>query len=401
MSQLINKILWQKNRNAKKGTFQKSASVIGVFIGVLSLFLSTLIINDINYLNQGDQELFDENTVIIQKKVTKFTSVGLNSTEFSDEDIQVLKSKDFILDLGKFQSSNFTVGISEYPGDGLPPFYADMFLQSVPDRFIDVDTDWNWNSDAKFVPIILPRQFLLLVNYGIAQSQNLPQISEDLLSAARLKLHLSNGKEKYVLTGKVVGLSHKISSILVPNNFLTTYNQKLASNRKQITQRLFIKLKEGSHGEFESLIEDMNLDINQQDLLISKIKTIIFVIAIIFFLLALIIVFLAILNLIQFVLLLLNQSQQEISILFLLGYTQKSIQKVLLKYVFKRFGTITVLGIIASVTLKFLIINPYIITNGLSPGKHQLILTFFVALIFLIIFSMFIFASIKKAVKKL
>ena len=53
----------------------------------------------------------------------------MNSTEFTTEDLKEIKSKEFILDVAPFKSANYQVGISEYPGDGLPSFYADMFFQ--------------------------------------------------------------------------------------------------------------------------------------------------------------------------------------------------------------------------------------------------------------------------------
>ena len=80
------------------------------------------------------------------------------------------------------------------------------------------------SKQSEFVPIILPRDFLMLINYGIAESQGLPQISEDLLAAARLKINMSGHGKRGHETGKVVGFSDKISSILVPESFLEYSN---------------------------------------------------------------------------------------------------------------------------------------------------------------------------------
>ena len=253
---LVHKILFQSKNN-----LQIIFSGLGVFLGLSALLLSVLLFNDVKSYQQSDKELFGENSIIIQKKVTKFTSIGLNSTEFSEEDISILKQKEFIEKVAPFESANYKVGISEYPGDGLPPFYADMFFQSIPDEFIDVDTEWKWDENSEFVPIILPRDFLMLINYGIAESQGMPQISEDLLAAARLQIHMSGQQKKGQELGKVVGFSHKISSILVPKSFLDYSNQIYGSEQQKMPLRLFITIKDGSFGEFQTLMDDMNLDL--------------------------------------------------------------------------------------------------------------------------------------------
>lgn len=397
---LVRKILFQKF-NHQKVNFQLLFSFVVSFIGLITLFLSILLLNDLAIFNGNDDKMFDDNAIIIQKKVTKFTSLGLNDTGFTQEEINELKQKSFITDLAPFKSAKSSVGISEYPGDGLPPFYSDMFFQSVPDRFIDVEANWEWNKDNKYVPIILPRQFLLLFNYGIAQSQGLPQVSEELLSAARMKIHLKGNNKQGEFTGKVVGLSHKISSILVPDSFLEFANNNYGNSKTQNPQRLFITIKDGSFNELESLMTDMNLDINEQDLLLSKIKTTLQVIITIFLLLSIIIILLAIINMIQYNLLLLNRSKKEIEILFLLGYPLKSIQKVMLNYLLKTFGIITALSMIITLTTKFMLINPFIESSGIKIGEHQLLLTIFIGIIMYILFILFNFVSLKKALNRL
>jgi hypothetical protein len=397
---LIKHILFQKF-NHQKVNYQLVFSFIVSFIGLITLFLSILLLNDLFFFNGSDDKMFDDNAIIIQKKVTKFTSLGLNDTGFTKEEIDELKQKSFITDLAPFKSASSSVAISEYPGDGLPPFYSDMFFQSVPDRFLDVEANWKWNKNSKYVPIILPRQFLLLFNYGIAQSQGLPQVSEDLLSAARMKIHLKGHQNQSEFTGKVIGLSHKISSILVPESFLEFTNKKYGNSTIQNPQRLFITIKDGSFNELKSLMTDMNLDINEQDLLMSKIKTTLQVIITIFLILSIIIVVLAIFNMVQYNLLLLNRAKKEIEILFLLGYPLNTVLKVMLNYLLRTFGIITALSITVALTIKFMFINPFIESSGIKIGEYQLILTFFIGLTMYLLFIIFNFVSIKKGLKKL
>ena len=62
------------------------------------------------------------------------------------------------------------------------PFYTDLFFESVPDEFIDVKSnDWKWNGNSQFIPMIVPNIFLDMYNFGFAASQNLPQLSQQLV----------------------------------------------------------------------------------------------------------------------------------------------------------------------------------------------------------------------------
>ena len=182
---MLKKILFRNSTN-----FQFVFATIGALVGLTALCLSFQLTLDVQSFHSGEEDLFGPNSVVIQKKVTKLSSLGMNNTDFTDEEIEDLRNKEFITDVAPFESADFRVAISEVKGDGLPPFYADMFFQSIPDRFLDLDVDWEWNENSEYIPIVLPRDFIMIINYGIAQSQGFNQISEELLMAARLTIHI-------------------------------------------------------------------------------------------------------------------------------------------------------------------------------------------------------------------
>jgi len=396
MKSLLKNILFHS-----KSTTQVILSTIGAFIGMLALLFSVLLLNDIKSFQNSDDDLLSSNSVIIQKKVTKFTTIGLNSTEFTADDIEELKQKEFIEKVAAFQSANYGVGISEYPNDGLPSFYADLFFQSIPDEFIDVETNWNWNEDSEFVPIILPRDFLMLINYGIAESQGMPQISEDLLAVARLKIHMNGKNKRGKITGKVVGFSQKISSVLVPESFLNYSNNLYGSSNVKLPQRLFLKVKKGSHGQLESLMDDMNLDIKKSALDLSKIKTFVSVIILVFLIFAILIILLSILGFVQYIQLLLNKSKQDIVILNRIGYKFETLLKVMLIHFSKVFIVISSIASVTVLSVKFLLINPLLQKNGIEVANNQIGLCLIVVLFCIIGFVLLNYQSIKLTLKKI
>ena len=78
---------------------------------------------------------------------------------------------------------------------------TDMFFESVPDDFVDI----KWPASATShdagqmseVPIILPRTYLALYNFGFAQTKNLPKLSEGVVSMIPMDIRLRGeaGKE--------------------------------------------------------------------------------------------------------------------------------------------------------------------------------------------------------------
>lgn len=360
-------------------TFQFVMASLGSLIGLTALLISFQLILDIRTFHSSEKELFGPNSVVIQKRVTKLTTIGMNSTEFSPEDIETLRSKDFITDIAPFQSADFKVGISEVPGDGLPHFYADMFFQSIPDRFMDINVDWEWNEKSEYIPIVLPRDFIMIINYGFAQSQGINQISEELLMAARLTIHIDGNGQKTTMIGRVVGFSQKISSILVPENFLT-YANGIYSNGNIINPtRVFITTKDDSYGELEELMEEMNLDISQASIDVAKIKMIITVVIGIFGIASLLIMLLSLMGFIQYSQLMLSKVSYEIKTLLRIGYPIKSIVKTFIFQLTLLFGVITLLSVIITATVGLWVIDPWLDRNGIHLEKSGLVPALFLA----------------------
>ncbi|MCH2234112.1 MAG: hypothetical protein MK078_07655 [Crocinitomicaceae bacterium] len=387
---------------AHKSNLQFVFATLGTLIGLTSLLLSAQLILDVQSFQSNEEELFGPNSVVIQKKVTKLTTIGMNSTEFTPEDIKGLEEKEFITDVAPFQSSDFKVGISEVEGDGLPHFYADMFFQAIPDRFMDVkNTEWEWNVNSEYIPIVLPRDFIMIINYGFAQSQGINQISEELLMAARLQIYINGNGQKTTKIGRVVGFSQKISSILVPEDFLKIMNKQYGNGNILNPSRVFITIKDDSYGELEELMEEHNLDINQSAIDVVKIKTIVAVVIGIFGIAAILIMLLSLLGFIQYSQLVLSKASYEIRTLLRIGYAVRSIVKTFIKQLSLTFGIITISAIGIMFAVKLLVINPWLEDHGISIGASGITISLFIGIISLVLFIVANYLNISRTVKRL
>ncbi|MEX1001845.1 MAG: hypothetical protein WDZ35_07010 [Crocinitomicaceae bacterium] len=393
---MLRKILFRNSTN-----FQFIFATIGALVGLTALCLSFQLMLDVRSFHSGEDELFGPNSVVIQKKVTKFSTLGMNSTDFTEEDIQALQNKTFITDVAPFQSADFQVAISEVKGDGLPPFYADMFFQSIPDRFMDIEVDWEWNENSEYIPIVLPKDFIMIINYGIAQSQGFNQISEELLMAARLNIHLKGETKKEIMMGRVVGFSQKISSILVPQSFLDYANAKYGSGNKVSPSRVFITIKDDSYGELEDLMEEMNLDIAKSAIDVVKIKTIIGVIIGIFGIAALLITLLSLMGFVQYSQLVLSKASYEIQTLLRIGYSVKMIVKTFILQMAIIFGAITLAAISVMLITKIAFVDTWLDKNGIHLEESSILPTIGLALLCFILFILSNYLNVRKTVRQL
>lgn len=393
---MLRKLLFRNSTN-----FQFVFATAGALIGLTALLLSFQLILDVRSFHSAEKELFGPNSVVIQKKVTKLTTIGMNSTEFTPEDIEALRNKEFITDVAPFQSADFKVGISEVPGDGLPHFYADMFFQAIPDRFMDVDVDWSWNEKSEYIPIVLPRDFIMIINYGFAQSQGINQISEELLMAARLTIHIDGNGKKTTMMGRVVGFSQKISSILVPESFLE-YANGIYSNGNIINPtRVFITTKDDSYGELEALMDEMNLDISQASIDVAKIKTIITVVIGIFGVAALLIMLLSLMGFVQYSQLVLSKVSYEIKTLIRIGYSVKSIVMTFIVQMVLIFGIITLSSIGIMTLVNLFVVSTWLDENGIHLEKSGLLPSILLALVCFGLFISSNYLSVRKTIFKL
>ena len=120
---------------------------------------------------------------------------------------------------------------------------TDMFFESVPDEFVDIKLDkWHFDENTHTIPIIIPRNYLNLYNFGFAQSRSLPKLSEGLMSLIQMDIMMrGNGRvEQY--KGNIVGFSNRLNTILVPQSFMKWANENFAPNAEAQPARLIIEV---------------------------------------------------------------------------------------------------------------------------------------------------------------
>ena len=266
------------------------------------------------------------NFLVINKKID-----GNNtSNTLSAADINKLKSQFFVETIGQLTSSRFKVS-AQSPSERYP-FYTDLFFESVPNEFIDVySTDWIWKQGSTNIPMIIPNQFLDLYNFGFAPSQNLIQLTQSMVMALPVVINIHHNGQVIPFTGRVVGFSDRISSVLVPQNFLDWANSQFGSQQAGETSRVVIKTKDPGNPALVQYLKENNLVTDADKTRFSKYRQIVNAVVSASWITGAIMLLFALLVLSLFIQLTISSTKKEIALLVTLGASPKQLQQFLLK----------------------------------------------------------------------
>lgn len=235
--------------------WQLAGFFLSSVVGVSILLFGICFFSDVAPLLSGNSSLMEDEYVILTKTVNPLKSFksGRGNT-FSADEIADIASRDFTKAAGEFTASDFSIYAEVNIGGMI--MSTDMFFESVPDEFVDIpDENWEYSQGDTFVPVIIPRNYLDLYNFAFAPAQNLPQLSEELVKSIDITFHIS-GKKSGKFTGRIIGLSNRINTILVPGAFLAYANDTYGYGQKIQPLRLILKTDDISDAGFISFMKD-------------------------------------------------------------------------------------------------------------------------------------------------
>ena len=385
--------LFFKYQNKK----QLTLALVGTFLGLFFLFTSLHFLHKI-YTYGENSEMLSKNTIVIQKKVTSGPLLGLNNPEFSDEQIDEVRSMEFVESCDPIRSNTFDVVLS-IDDPLIPAFNSNIYVQSVHEDYLDVKTDhWDWDEGSKTLPIIMPRDFLMMMNNFLSAS-NIPQLSDDLVLDLKIDLNIGPRNYRETIHARIVGFTNELSSILVPESFLNWANQKYGEKEKEVISQLVVKSKDGQFGLLENYLEENEFESKKSQLLIAKLKSTLGVLLTIISAISLLAVFLSMLVLIQYLQLIMTKNDYEIRTLLRLGHAPNQLIQVFLRYFMSLFSVVTVLSLLLFIPAKYYL-QQIFISNGISLDSSLSIYLFLLVIFVFIVFALSIWLSTKKRIYK-
>lgn len=230
-------------------------AVLGAFVGFLILMITLNAWNLYHTFTQSPEGDSDQ-YVTINKKVNLLNTVSSALTSFSESELDSIKNAPFIDDMAPFVRSTFGVEAKRRGTANMPYMRTEMFFEAVPDRFLDkIPEDWGWKNGDDHIPVIIPKEYLNLYNFGFAKAQGLPNVSESLIGQFNFEIELYNRTHFERFTGSIVGFSNRIQSLLVPHNFLVEANYRFSKTKTQKPDRLILKLKPNMEKDLYTYLE--------------------------------------------------------------------------------------------------------------------------------------------------
>ncbi len=306
-------------------------ALVAVFTGTVLLLLSVMIWWNFKEVLQGknDSDSLGSTFLTISKEVTDENMGKPRTTLFTYTEIDALNSLPQVKDVGVLTSNRFPVYATLSARLG---FSTEMFLEAVPDRFIDSKPiDWAWQPGSTRVPIIISSDFLNLYNYGFALSQGLPQLSKSSIKALAFDLVIGKGANAEIFTANVVGFSDRISSVLVPQSFIDYGNQKLAPEMVTMPSRLIVKVSDPSNEQFVKFLSSRNYTTNSELLRWNKLRRVVDAVSSATGLLAILLMAIGAMVFILFIELTVARAQESLKLLLTLGYSPRYLSVFMLK----------------------------------------------------------------------
>ena len=289
--------------------------------------------------------------LIMSKKIGMGNTISGRTNTFSGSEIDDVSSQKFVKKVGKFTSTEYKVDAS-MGVNGVNVLNSELFFESVPDGFVDVPLkDWKYEPGSKEVPIILPRTYINMYNFGFAQSHSLPKISDGLVGMIDFEIFIQAGGKREQFKGKVIGFSSRLNTILVPQAFMDWSNHEFAPEDHSDPTRLIVEVGNPADENISQYLDENGyevetdkLDAEKTTYFLRMMVTMVMVVGLVISILSFYILMLSIYLLVQ-------KNSSKLENLLLIGYSPANVSK---PYQLLTMGLNIVVLIVAWVVLFFL-----------------------------------------------
>lgn len=252
MKPLSDKILLSGMRGQRLAAF-----VAAAFAGMFIIMGAVMLLIDIRSIWSKEDSFLNTDYIVVNHKATP----GVPPEPFTADELADLEAQPWVRRTGPFSAADFKVAASiDIAGRD---FSSLLFFEAVPDSFLDIPaSQWRYTPGEGEVPVILSKSYLTLYNFGFARSAGMPQINEQLLASIPLTLEMSSndGTRHLRRPARVVALSNRLNTILVPDAFLKEANAQLGSGAPAGPGRVIIDVSRPGDTAIGRYLSDHGLE---------------------------------------------------------------------------------------------------------------------------------------------
>jgi hypothetical protein len=306
-------------------------AVMGLSVAMLLILTAVQIQANYNDLLHSKTNQDSVANFLVLNKILNDQNLG--ATGLSDNEISDLTKQPFVESVGLLTPSRFKASIQS--SSDRFPFFTDIAFESVPNDFIDVTSkDWKWDETAPYVPIIAPNMFLDFYNFQFSFSQNLPQLTQQVVKMIIFKVNMYGPNGVVTFNGRVVGFSDRISSLLVPQEFMNWGNTQFGKNQDIKPSRVIIRTKDPGNPQLVQYLKQKNLATDADKTRFSRYRQVVDIVVNISWGTGAVMLLFALLIFTLFIQLTIASCKDEIILLITLGASPKQLRRFLMKQFF-------------------------------------------------------------------
>lgn len=297
------------------------ANIFGLFI----VLFGFQFYNDVMPVFTAGDSFMKADYIVLSKKIGATGTFSGNTKTFSNEEYKRLAEQKFVRRIGKFTSTEYRVDAS-MSVCGANLFNTELFFESIPDEFVEIPIDkWKFDEKTRVVPIILPRSYITMYNFGFAQSHSLPKISDGVMGMVDFNLFIRGNGHSDQYKGKIVAFSNRLNTILVPQEFMDWSNKRYVPDSEMLATRLILEVSNPADDGFEKYVEDNGYDLSDNNLDAGKTTYFLRLLVVMVITVGLIISVMSFFLLILSIYLLVQKNASKLENLLLIGYSSAKI----------------------------------------------------------------------------
>ena len=234
--------------------------------GMLVVLLGVQFYKDVVPVFTSEDSFISKDYLIASKHISSVGTLSGRSNTFSDSEISDVGKQPFCKSVGSFTSSLYKVSAS-MGMKGSEPFKTEMFFEAVPDEYVDASLeDWHYEKGSREIPIILPRNYIALYNFGFAQSRGLPKVSEGLVGMIDMTIFIHGNGQSDQYKGKIIGFSGRLNTILVPQSFIEWSNGYYTPGQYEEPSRIIMEVSNPTDQRIQPYMENKGYDVEDNKL---------------------------------------------------------------------------------------------------------------------------------------
>lgn len=320
------------------------------FMAVTGLSVAILLILSAVQLQANYQELLHSknnkdsiaNFLVINKTLT---DQNIGATGLNEKDLADLRDQPFVEEVGLLMPSRFKASIQS--SSERFPFYTDIAFEAVPDAFIDVSgKDWTWEEGKPYVPIIVPNMFLDFYNFQFSFSQNLPQLTQQVVKMIGFRINIYGAHGMTTFNGRIVGFSDRISSLLVPQPFMDWANKTYGGREDVKPSRVIIRTKDPGNPQLVDYLQQKQLATDNDKTRFSRYRQVVDLVVHLSWLTGAVMLVFALLIFTLFIQLTVASCKEEVILLLTLGASPLQLRRFLLRLFLPANFLVVILGLV-------------------------------------------------------